>query len=32
VIARRAITSALARARGEAVPIPASSNLHGGRA
>jgi CO/xanthine dehydrogenase FAD-binding subunit len=32
VIARRAIEAALARARGEAVPIPASSNLHGGRA
>ena len=30
VIARRAIEAALARARGEAVPIPASSNLHGG--
>jgi len=32
VIARRAIEAAIARARGEAVPIPASSNLHGGRA
>ena len=32
VIARRAIEAAVARARGEAVPIPASSNQHGGRA
>jgi CO/xanthine dehydrogenase FAD-binding subunit len=32
VIARRAITAALARARGETVPIPASPNLHGGLA
>ena len=32
VIARRAIEAAVARASGEAVPIPASSNLHGGRA
>jgi CO/xanthine dehydrogenase FAD-binding subunit len=30
VIARRAIESAVARARGQAVPIPASPALHGG--
>ena len=30
VIARRAIEAALARARGEIVPVPASSALHGG--
>ncbi len=30
VIARRAIVGALARARGEHVPIPASPALHGG--
>jgi hypothetical protein len=29
VFARRAITAALARARGEHVPIPASPALHG---
>jgi CO/xanthine dehydrogenase FAD-binding subunit len=29
VIARRAITAAIARARGETVPIPASPALHG---
>jgi len=32
VIARRAIAAALARARGEDVPIPASPALHGGAA
>ncbi len=32
VIARRAIEAALARARGETVPVPASPNLYGGRA
>jgi len=30
VIGRRAIEAALARARGEHVPIPASPALHGG--